>query len=195
MWQLTIYPEFVEHIPESPPINEEFPDDALLKVDTDPWYVHIANYLVTGELLNEWTTQERRFFLSKMHAYYQEKPFLCKYCADQIIRKCALEEEEQGILMQCHAYACGGHFSTQKTAMKVLQSGFYWSTIFKDAHEVCKSCDKCQRLGKLTKRHMMPLNPILVVELFDVWGLDFMRPFPSCFGHSYILVGVDYVSK
>ncbi|RVW84035.1 Retrovirus-related Pol polyprotein from transposon opus [Vitis vinifera] len=33
------------------------------------------------------------------------------------------EEEQQGILMQCHAYACGGHFSTQKTALKVLQSG------------------------------------------------------------------------
>ena len=72
--------------------------------------------------------------------------------------------------MQCHAYACGGHFSTQKTALKVLQSGFYWPTAFKDAHEVCKSCDKCQRLGKLTKRYMMPLNPILAVELLDVWG-------------------------
>ena len=120
---------------------------------------------------------------------------MCKYCADQIIRKCALEEEEQGILMQCHAYAYRDHLSTQKTAFKVLQSGFYWPTVFKDAPKVCKSRDKCQRLRKLTKRHMMPLNPILVVELFDVWGLDFMRPFPSCFGHSYILVGVDYVSK
>ena len=85
----------MEHIPESPPINEEFPDDALLKVDTDPWYVHIANYLVTGELLNEWTTQERRFFLSKVHAYYWDEPFLYKYCADQIIRKCVPKEEQQ----------------------------------------------------------------------------------------------------
>ena len=42
---------------------------------------------------------------------------------------------------------------------------------------------------------MMPLNPILVVDLFDVWGIDFPRPFPKTFGYSYILVGVDYVSK
>ena len=42
---------------------------------------------------------------------------------------------------------------------------------------------------------MMPLNPILVIELFDVWGIDFMGPFPTSFGHIYILVGVDYVSK
>ena len=42
---------------------------------------------------------------------------------------------------------------------------------------------------------MMPLNPILVVDLFDVWGIDFMGPFPTSFGYSYIFVGVDYVSK
>ena len=56
-------------------------------------------------------------------------------------------------------------------------------------------CDRCQRLEKLSPRHMMPLNPILVVELFDVWGIDYIRPFPTSYGHTYILVGVDYVSK
>ena len=39
------------------------------------------------------------------------------------------------------------------------------------------------------------MNPILVVDLFDVWGIDFMGPFPVSFGYSYILVGVEYVSK
>ncbi|WKA02145.1 hypothetical protein VitviT2T_020367 [Vitis vinifera] len=60
---------------------------------------------------------------------------------------------------------------------------------------MCKGCDWCQRLGKLTRRNMMPLNPILIVDVFDVWGIDFMGPFPMSFGHYYILVGVDYVSK
>ena len=78
--------------------------------------------------------------------------------------------------------------------MKVLQSGFYWPSLFKDAHNVCRACDKCQRLGKISRCHMMPLNPILVVDLFDVWGIDFMGPFPVSFGYIYILVGVDYVS-
>ncbi|RVW80568.1 Retrovirus-related Pol polyprotein from transposon 297 [Vitis vinifera] len=95
----------------------------------------------------------------------------------------------------CHENACGGHFASQKTAMKVLQSGFTWPSLFKDAHIMCRSCDRCQRLGKLTKRNQMPMNPILIVELFDVWGIDFMGPFPMSFGNSYILVGVDYVSK
>ena len=42
---------------------------------------------------------------------------------------------------------------------------------------------------------MMPLNPMLVVKLFDVWGIAFMGPFPTTYGNTYILVGVDYVSK
>ena len=42
---------------------------------------------------------------------------------------------------------------------------------------------------------MMSLNPILIVDLYDVWGINFMGPFPMSFGYSYILVRVDYVSK
>ncbi|KAI9120369.1 hypothetical protein K1719_007402 [Acacia pycnantha] len=41
----------------------------------------------------------------------------------------------------------------------------------------------------------MPLTSMLEVELFDVWGIDFMGPFPKSFNNEYILVGVDYVSK
>jgi len=50
-------------------------------------------------------------------------------------------------------------------------------------------------IGKIARRDMMPLNPILEVEIFDVWGFDFMGPFSSSFGNQYILVAVDYVSK
>ena len=96
------------------------------------------------------------------------------------------EEEQQGILSHCHESACGGHCASQKTAMKVLQSGFYWPSLFKEAHQMCCVCDRCQRLGKLSRRDMMRLNPILVVELFDVWGIDFMGPFPTSYGHTYI---------
>jgi hypothetical protein len=42
---------------------------------------------------------------------------------------------------------------------------------------------------------MMPLNPILVIGIFDCWGIEFMGPFPPLFGFLYILVAVDYVSK
>nr|CAN71546.1 hypothetical protein VITISV_038074 [Vitis vinifera] len=70
------------------PINDDFPEESLMLLAKTPWYAHIANYLVTGEVPN------------------------------QIIRKCVPEEEQQGILNHCHESACGGHFASQKTAMK-----------------------------------------------------------------------------
>ena len=102
------------------PIFDEFPDESLLAVDSAPWFAHIANFLVTGELPTEWKAQENKFFHAKIHSYYWEEPYLFKYCANQIIRRCVPEGEQLGILSHCHDSACGGHFSSQKMAMKVL---------------------------------------------------------------------------
>ncbi|WKA01472.1 hypothetical protein VitviT2T_019753 [Vitis vinifera] len=84
------------------PINDDFPEESLMLLAKTPWYAHIANYLVTGEVPSEWKAQDRKHFFAKIHAYYWEEPFLFKYCADQIIRKCVPEEEQQEILSHCH---------------------------------------------------------------------------------------------
>jgi len=73
----------------------------------------------------------------------------------------------------------GGHFSGRKTAIKVLQYGFYVPTLFRDTFEYHKSFPTCQQLGKISRRDMMSLDPIIVVEAFDVWSSDFMGSFPS----------------
>ena len=62
---------------------------------------------------------------------------------------------------------------------------------FKDCFDFCKTCARCQQLGGITKRNMMPLTPILIIEIFDCWGLDFMGPFPPSYGYLYILLVVD----
>ena len=62
-------------------------------------------------------------------------------------------------------------------------------------YEFYKTCSRCQMVGRISKRDMIPLNPILEIELFDVWGIDFMGPFPNSSGNQYILVAVDYVSS
>ncbi|XP_070008517.1 uncharacterized protein [Nicotiana sylvestris] len=64
-----------------------------------------------------------------------------------------------------------------------------------DASELVKRCDECQRAGGISKKVEMPLNTILKVDIFDVWGIDFIGPFVSSYGNTYILVAVDYVSK
>ncbi|GKC43934.1 reverse transcriptase domain-containing protein [Tanacetum coccineum] len=52
-----------------------------------------------------------------------------------------------------------------------------------------------KRQGKISQRDEMPQNSIQVCEIFDVWGIDFMGPFPSSRGNKYILVAVNYLSK
>jgi hypothetical protein len=41
----------------------------------------------------------------------------------------------------------------------------------------------------------MPIKFSLVIELFVVWGMDFLGPFPPSNGNTHILVAVDYVTK
>ncbi|XP_021727206.1 uncharacterized protein LOC110694340 [Chenopodium quinoa] len=58
-----------------------------------------------------------------------------------------------------------------------------------------KSEPWCQRMGNISRKEEMPQNPILELEVFDVWAIDFMGPFISSHGNKYILVAADYVSK
>nr|GEU70435.1 hypothetical protein [Tanacetum cinerariifolium] len=89
----------------------------------------------------------------------------------------------------------GGYHGANLTTKKVFDAGFFWPTIYRDAHDMIKSCDTCQRQGKISQRDEMPQNAIQVYKIFDVWGIDFMGPFPYSKGNKYILVAVDYLSK
>ncbi|GJX12372.1 reverse transcriptase domain-containing protein [Tanacetum coccineum] len=104
-------------------------------------------------------------------------------------------QEAVDILTACHSGPTGGHYGANYTAKKVFDLGFYWPTIYKDAHDLVTRCDTCQRQGKISQRDEMPQNSIQVCEIFDVWGIDFMGHFPSSRGNKYILVAIDYWSK
>ncbi|KAL4291997.1 hypothetical protein GQ457_14G014960 [Hibiscus cannabinus] len=138
-----------------------------------------------------YTTTEKEM-LAVIFAFDKFRSYLI---GTKIIRRCIPEEEQQMVLEQCHSAPYGGHFGGNRTTSKVLQSGLYWPTLHRDAQLFCQQCDRCQRTGNISKRNEMPLQNILEVELFDVWGIDFMGPFPSSFDNLYILLAVDYVSK
>ncbi|GJX92354.1 reverse transcriptase domain-containing protein [Tanacetum coccineum] len=104
-------------------------------------------------------------------------------------------QEANDILKACHEGPTRGHHSANLTARKVFDAGFFWPTIYRDAHTMIKSCDTCQRQGKISQQDEMPQNVIQVCKIFDVWGIDFMGPFPSSRGNKYILVAIDYLLK
>ncbi|GJR14428.1 reverse transcriptase domain-containing protein [Tanacetum coccineum] len=116
-------------------------------------------------------------------------------CADQVIQRCVYGQEAVVILTACHNGPTGGHHGANYTGKKVFDSGFFWPTIYRDAHDLVTRCDACQRQGKILQRDEMPQNAIQVCEIFNVWGIIFMGPFPSSRGNKYILVAIDYLSK
>nr|CAN61755.1 hypothetical protein VITISV_042022 [Vitis vinifera] len=145
----------IAHNSHSLPINDDFPVESLMLIEAAPWYAHIANYLVTGEV-------PRRVIVIQI---------LCRSNNPKV---------------RPRARAIGDPQSLPRKSM--------WRPLFfsKDSYE--KAVIDARGLGN-TRKNMMPLNPILIVDLFYVWGIDFMGPFPMSFNYSYILVGVDYVSK
>ncbi|CAA7028481.1 unnamed protein product [Microthlaspi erraticum] len=174
------------------PINDSMPEEQLMAImilkesfdekvrleevkalrdENLPWYADIVNFMVSGEVPSSFDAYKRKKFFKDARHYYWDEPYLYKRGPDSIYRRCIAEEDVQGVLEHCHGSAYG------------------------DAASYIAKCDPCQRKGGITKRDEMPLNPILEVEIFDVWGIDFMGPFkPSSNGHNYILVA-DYVSK
>nr|GEW75490.1 reverse transcriptase domain-containing protein [Tanacetum cinerariifolium] len=146
------------------------------------------------ETLGMSSQQKKKFFKDVKH-YVWDDPYLFKICADQVIRRCFHGQESVDILTACHNGPTGGHHGANFTAKKVFDSSFYWPTIYRDSYELVTWCDACQRQGKISQRDEMPQNAIQVCEIFDVWGIDFIGPFPSSKGNKYILVTVDYLSK
>ena len=82
-----------------------------------------------------------------------------------------------------------GYATASKTSAKILQCRFYWPTLFRDVPT------SWQLIGNLLKANVMPMAPILAVDIFEVWGIDFQGPYPSSIGKEYIMVVVDYISK
>nr|GEW94920.1 DNA-directed DNA polymerase [Tanacetum cinerariifolium] len=135
------------------------------------------------------------FPLESLNKVAHQDPSTPWTCPDQITRRCIAGKEAIDILNACHSGPIRGYYGANYTAKKVFDSGFYWPTVYKDTFELVKNCDSCQRQGKISQKDEMPHNSIQVCEIFDVWGIDFMRPFLSSKGNKYILVAVDYLSK
>ncbi|GKB79823.1 reverse transcriptase domain-containing protein [Tanacetum coccineum] len=156
---------------ENKDINEHFPLETLgvITYESTPWFADYASFHAGNFIIKGMTTQQKKKIFKDVKHYFWNDPYLFRRTR--------------------------GHHSANLTAQKVFDVGFFWPTIYRDAHTMIKSCDTCQRQGKISQRDEMPQNAIQVCEIFDVWGIDFMGPFPSSHGNKYILVAVDYLSK
>ncbi|GJR61029.1 hypothetical protein Tco_1503191 [Tanacetum coccineum] len=140
-------------------IADKFSNEHLMVLKSkfnndEPWYADFVNYIIGKVVPLNWTFEKRKRFFLQVKTYFWEEPYAFKLCADNIMRRCVAGSETLEILVHCHSGPTSGHHSANVTAKKVYEFGFYWPSIFKDTNEY-------------------------VWEVFDVWELDFMGPFPQ----------------
>nr|GEX19999.1 reverse transcriptase domain-containing protein [Tanacetum cinerariifolium] len=128
-------------------INESFSLKTLNLVSTrgnssTPWFAGFANY------------HAGNFVVKGMSSQHKSKFF---------------KDEAIAIIKACHYGLTGGHHGPNYIAKKVFDLGFYWPTFYRDAQDLVKNCDVCQRQGKISQRDEMPQNSIQVCKIFDVW--------------------------
>nr|GEX21900.1 reverse transcriptase domain-containing protein [Tanacetum cinerariifolium] len=153
-------------------INETFPLETLNMVSfygdsSTPWFANFANYHARNFVVKGMSSQQKYKFFKDVKHYFWDDPFLFKIYADQVIRWCVHGQEAIDILKACHNGPTGGHHSPNYTAKNVFDFGFYWPTIHRDAHNLVKPCEACQRQGKISKRLELPV-PSLVIAVEDM---------------------------
>ncbi|GJW49791.1 reverse transcriptase domain-containing protein [Tanacetum coccineum] len=127
--------------PEKKEITEAFPLETLGMVtfhgDSNAlWFANIANYHAGNFIMKGMSSQQKKKFFKDVKHYFWDDPYLFRICADQVIRRCVYGQEAIDILTACHNGPIGGHHGANYTAKKVFDSGFYWPTIYRDAHDL-----------------------------------------------------------
>jgi hypothetical protein len=180
---------------DNEPTEHKMRDDHLYRVlDKDTWMINIIRAIQKMPLDHLDRNSQRRM-ISKSKKYICDAPYLFKLGNDGVMRRCVPREERLEILRKCHSAEYGGHYRHFRTQEKVCSSGFYWPEMHEDTKRYVASCPECHRTGNISQKNSMPLRYNLQIDLFDVWGIDFMGPFKNSHGYEHILVTVDYVSK
>nr|GFA00352.1 reverse transcriptase domain-containing protein [Tanacetum cinerariifolium] len=139
-----------ENIVDHKEINKTFPlesqNKAAHKDPSTPWFADLANYYTKNFIIKE---INKTFPLESQNKAAHKDPStpwfadLANYYAENFIIKAGKEAID--ILNAFHSVPTGGHYEASYTAKKVFDSGFYWPSIYKDAFELVKHCNSCQR--------------------------------------------------
>lgn len=144
--------DFLSQVPrtyDAITIEDEFLDEHLFVVTVKmPWYADVVKYLAVGKLPKHLTPRERKLIVQRSTRFSWIRGYLFHQGADMHIHRCIREDEIYDILKSCHDGPCGGHFADRRTGHKILQMGYYWPMIFKDAKKFFQACDSCQRMGR-----------------------------------------------
>nr|GEU66793.1 reverse transcriptase domain-containing protein [Tanacetum cinerariifolium] len=153
---------------ENKDINVNFPLETLGKISSGsaPWFAHFLNFHVGNFIVKGMSSQQKKKFFKDVKHYFWDDPYLFEFVRIKSFN---------GVCM----------------AKKLM---IFSKLVIKDPSGAIMVPISPLK-SKISQKDEMPQNVIQVCEKFDVWGIDFIGPFPSLRGNRYILVAVDYLSK
>jgi hypothetical protein len=91
---------------------------------------------------------------------------------DGVLLICLEREDADNVLKDLHDGPVGGNFVGNTITHKILRVGYYWPTLFKDAHTYTRNCNTFQISVEREKRAVVSLQLVVVSRPFEKWGLD-----------------------
>ncbi|KAM0915694.1 hypothetical protein ACQ4PT_010658 [Festuca glaucescens] len=134
------------------------------------WAQEFISYLADGELPEDQVLA--RQIVRHAKAYTIIKNQLYKRSIRGVFQRCVQQAEGRILLKEIHQGECGHHASSRAIVAKAFRHGFYWPTTLKDAEEMVRACNGCQRFSKQRTTLAAALKTIPVTWPFAVWCLD-----------------------
>ena len=168
-----------------------------IPTSTNSWYNDLKYYLTHRRSTNHLDGHKKIALRLNSSQYQLIDGVLFQQNYNQVLLRCLEKDNAEHILVELHDGPVGGHLSGETTAHKVLRVGYYWPTLFKDAHAHAHKCEICQVNAGRERRPAIPLQPVTIKNPFEQWRLDVVgeiNPNSSKL-HKYILTATDYFSK
>jgi hypothetical protein len=131
-----------------------------------PWYDNIRFCLEHGSAPRHLDPAKRRVLRLKSTSFHLVNGILFHQNFDGVLMCCLEKDGAEKVLLELHAKEAGGHFGGDTTSHKVLRAGYYWPTLFRDAHSLCRKCIICQKASGWLQKPAFPLQPISVDSPF-----------------------------
>ena len=111
------------------------------------WTMPITSYLKDGVLLDG--KEAARKLKVQATRFVMIKDVLFKRGFSHPYLRCLIPKEADYVMREVHEGVYGNHSGSQSLVHKLIQVGYYWLTMQKDAIAYVKAYDKCQRFGNL----------------------------------------------
>ncbi|KAK6139045.1 hypothetical protein DH2020_027212 [Rehmannia glutinosa] len=165
-----------------------------IKTAEADWMTPIVQYLEKG--VQPENKAEARTLRTQAARFTLVDDILYKRGYSVPLLRCLSETDADYALREVHEGICGNHAGGQTLAYKLIRQGYYWPSLRKDATDLVKRCERCQKFAPQVRYHPEQLTSIFSPWPFAKWGMDLIGPLPTGKGGvKYAIVAVDYFTK